>query len=64
MQLKQQDLSPYCAGISAIFVLPSDMFLAIGIWQAVLIGILIFGIMFLSFLISFIKKQQKRNKKQ
>lgn len=40
------------------------MFLAIGIWQAVLIGILIFGIMFLSFLISFIKKQQKRNKKQ
>ncbi|WP_255396792.1 hypothetical protein [Gilvibacter sp. SZ-19] len=36
------------------------MGLAIGIWQAVLIGVLIFGIMFLSFLIAMIKKYQKR----
>ncbi|MDC7998294.1 hypothetical protein [Gilvibacter sediminis] len=40
------------------------MTLAIGIWQAVLIGVLIFGIMFLSFLIAIIKKHQKRNNRK
>ena len=40
------------------------MTLAVGIWQAVLIGVLIFGIMFLSFIIAIIKKYQKRNNKK
>lgn len=38
------------------------MFLAIGIWQAVLLGVLIFGILFLSFIIALIKKNQKKRK--
>jgi hypothetical protein len=36
------------------------MTLAIGVWQAFVIGVLIFGILFLSFIINFIKKQKDK----
>jgi len=36
------------------------MILAIGIWQAILIGVLIFGILILTVVINYLKKKQKK----